>query len=30
MIAELEDEQVTVDNVLSLATRADAGGGEGA
>jgi ABC-type sugar transport system ATPase subunit len=30
MIAELEDEQVTVDNVLSLATRADAGGSEGA
>jgi len=26
-IAELEDEEVTVDNVLSLATRADAGGG---
>jgi ABC-type sugar transport system ATPase subunit len=27
-IAELEDEEVTVDNVLSLATRADAGGSE--
>ncbi len=26
-IAELEDQEVTVDNVLSLATRADAGGG---
>jgi ribose transport system ATP-binding protein len=25
-IAELEDQEVTVDNVLSLATRADAGG----
>jgi ribose transport system ATP-binding protein len=27
-IAELADEEVTVDNVLSLASRADAGGGE--